>query len=102
MESVHRESAPFDRLTRLCNEMCQVLNAEQNTDVAAIIMLHDGENGAIETYRIEDENDLASIMLLHLKAIFASHGRQLTIMTDTHIFDLGGVGSSGGAPSANT
>jgi len=86
MEDVRFGTEPFDRLTELCAEMGKVLDKPENADVKAIIMLHDGEQGGIQSLRLDDESELVSVMLVHLKAIFASHGKTITILTGDYTF----------------
>lgn len=88
MKDVRKEGVPFDRLTNLCQEMSTVLDREENRDIRAIIMLHDGERGGIEHYRIKDDNELVSVVLIHLKAIFAAYGKSISILTDNHMVSL--------------
>lgn len=84
---------PFDRLTELCAEMQPVLDRAENSDIKAIIMLHDDTNGGIQTYRIENMAETVSMLLLHLQAIFAAHGQSITVMTNSGILDMNELGN---------
>jgi hypothetical protein len=80
-ELPRRSDRPHDRLTQLCAEMTDLLDAKGAAvaDVKAVIMLDDGERGGIVLHGYDDDTDAMVDLFVHLKAIFEANGKQLLI-----------------------
>jgi hypothetical protein len=75
-----RTEEPHDRLTRLCAAMTEALDAhpERGTE-RCIVFLQDDERGGLQLHGYEDDTEAIVDLLLHLRAIFRSQGKQLII-----------------------
>jgi hypothetical protein len=87
------DDKPFDRLTRLCAVLVEALDeavdAEREADLSAelsdvrgIIFLSDAEHSGIEMFGYEETAEGMTDLLIHMKAIFTSMGKQFGVMTD--------------------
>lgn len=74
---IHRGTGPMDRLTELCAEMTVPLDDPENSDVKAIVFLHDGDRGGIVLHGYEDEVEAMSELFAHMKAVFQAVGKDL-------------------------
>lgn len=71
---------PFDRLTHLSVEMTEPLDRPENADVRAIIFLGDSQKGGIQLHGYEDQAEAMVDLFVHVKAIFASMGKELAFI----------------------
>ena len=85
-ERVTRSDEPHDRLTGLCNDMTDLLDAlvtaeqEKNPDaknVRAIVFLDDDDAGGIVVHGYDDMTDAMVDLLMHVKAMFNSMGKDV-------------------------
>ena len=76
---VQLQDEPFDPMTRLAAEM--LVPAEQTDNVKAIVFLENPDVAGIAMSGYDDPNDAVVALIIHLKAIFASQGRQLDFVT---------------------
>jgi hypothetical protein len=76
-----RTTEPHDRLTRLCDVMTTAMEAdpEHGPDVKCIVFLDDGKRGGLQLHNYEDDTDAMVDLLMHLRAIFRSNGKELLI-----------------------
>jgi hypothetical protein len=67
---------PFDRLTKLCAEMAQVLEREDH-GIKGILFLNDGQRGGIELFNYSDQTEAMADLFVHMQAVFRSAGKDL-------------------------
>jgi len=68
---------PTDRLTALCEEMCEPLAYQENEDVFGIVLLKDADDGAIVTHGYEDQKDALRDLIMHLQQMFRAMGKDI-------------------------
>lgn len=73
------EGEPHDRLTKLCAEMTDVLDAKGGdaADVKCIVFLNDADRAGLQIHGYEDDTEAMADLLVHLKAIFEANGKTL-------------------------
>jgi hypothetical protein len=79
-----RSHVPIDRLSELADKMMKVLDAPENGDVQAMVFLHDRKSGTIGIHGYDGEEadiDAMADLIVHLKAVFAMHGKSLDVMS---------------------
>ena len=79
---IHQAPIPFDRLTELANEMQELAQTAENADVKGIICLSTEDQGGIVMFGFEDTSEGIAQLLMHVKAVFQSEGKDLGVMTD--------------------
>jgi hypothetical protein len=79
---LHKAPIPFDRLTELANEMQELAQTAENSDVRGIICLSTEDQGGIVMFGFDDASEAIAQLLLHVKAIFQSEDKEFGIMTD--------------------
>lgn len=82
MADEKRTTEPHDRLTRLCAVMTEALEAdpEHGPDIKCIVFLDNGQRGGLQLYNYEDDTDAIVDLMLHLRAIFRSNGKDLMLV----------------------
>lgn len=81
IEDVHSAGEPHSRLTYLCDAMIDTFVSHpcHQSDDMAIILTLDSEFGGIVLHNFDDEETAMTALILHLKAMFAAHGKELII-----------------------
>jgi hypothetical protein len=80
MANEHRTEEPHDRLTRLCQRVLELLEAEPEYDGERCVIFISGEgNGGLMMHGYENDSEAVADVLIHLKAIMAANGRQMII-----------------------
>lgn len=82
MSGIRRsEGEPHDRLTKLCDEMTQVIadKGAEAEDVKAVVMLQDSVKGGLVMYGYDDDSDAIVDLMIHLTAIFEANGKKLVL-----------------------
>lgn len=76
------EGKPHDRLTRICEAMCDAMDAhpERHSDDKAIVFLTSTKKGGIQLHGWDDDIDAMAALLTHLQAIFEANGKSLEII----------------------
>lgn len=93
IEDLRVDNQPFDRLTALCQKMAQALDEaiieernagleDQDGEVRGIIFLANNHQSGIEMFNYDDTAAGLTDLLIHMKAMFASMGKQFGVMTD--------------------
>lgn len=78
MNDVRSEPEPFDRLTAIAEEITRgVQDNPEYADVKCIVFLSDSEQSGIKMSGYEDPVEGVADLFVHMKAIFASTGRDL-------------------------
>ncbi len=75
-----RRPESFDRLTRLCAAMTDALDAHpERGDEKCIVFLQSeaDKRGGLQLHGYDDDNEAMVDLFLHLKALFASAGKDL-------------------------
>jgi hypothetical protein len=75
--NVHTSNEPRDRLTRLCAQMTSVLDEPEHADVKAIVFLTDQDRSGIQMSGYDDTTEGLADLLVHMKAMFQSMGKDL-------------------------
>lgn len=73
---------PMDRLTRICAAMTEVFDEheEHHDDDKCIVFLDDGDKGGIELHGYSDPMDAFVDLVLHIKAMLATIGKNMDIV----------------------
>lgn len=87
IEDLQSSDQPYDRLTRLTEEMTDAIDRPENADLKCIIFLtgDDGEGGyrgGIQMFGYEDTASGMADLMVHMKAIFQAMGKDFGVMTD--------------------
>jgi hypothetical protein len=79
MAGERRTTEPHDRLTRMCDAMVTVWDAhpEHRPADKCIVFLDDGDRGGLVLHGYDSDTDAMADLLMHLKALFKSSGREL-------------------------
>lgn len=78
-----RSDKPTDRLTRLCAAMNDALDAHpERGEEKSIVFLQDGKVGGLQLHGYEDDLDALVDLLLHIRAIFRSNGKEFAVFAD--------------------
>lgn len=75
------EGEPHDRLTKLCDEMTDVIaeKGKEAADVKGVLMLQDGEKGGLVMYGYDDDKEAMVDLIIHLTVIFEANGKKLVM-----------------------
>jgi hypothetical protein len=92
-DDIRESSEPFDRLTELCKTMTDSIETEENAEVKGIIFLNEGERAGIQLFGYDTTVEGMADLLVHLKALFASQGKQFGVMTDQGFMLMDEVGT---------
>lgn len=77
-----RSDKPHDRLTRLCGAMTDALEAHpERGKEKCIVFLQDEDLGGLQLHGYDDDTDAMVDLFLHLRALFASNGKTLKVLT---------------------
>lgn len=73
---------PKDRLTRICDKMTVTfdMHPETRPKDRCMVFIDDGEMGGIVLHGYDDQVEAMTDLLLHLRAIFRSAGKEFDIM----------------------
>jgi hypothetical protein len=81
-EKPSRSYEPQDRLTRMANAVLSAAEAhpEWRAGDKVIAFLNDRERGGIAIGGYDDDLDALVDLFLHLRAMFAAHGKELSLV----------------------
>lgn len=79
-DDITMSDEPVDRLTQLCADLFAPLEADEYSDVQAIIFLNDGERGGVQIHGYDDPTDAMADIFIHMQAVFAASGKRLDFM----------------------
>jgi hypothetical protein len=73
---------PQDRLTRICDQMTKTfdMHPEHRPDDRCMVFLDDGKMGGLVIHGYESQTDAITDLLMHLRAMFRSAGKEFDIM----------------------
>jgi hypothetical protein len=81
MSGEMRTTEPHNRLTRLCEAMTDALDAHpERGSEKCVVFLQDGDQGGLILHGYDDDVDAMADLLLHIRAIFRSHGKEMFIL----------------------
>lgn len=80
-DETRSEGTPHDRATRLANIALDVLQSHPDYEGERVMVFLDGkERGAIGMSGYDDDVEALVNLFMHLRAIFAAQGKELTLM----------------------
>ena len=81
MGDVHRETEPFDRLTRITNRMLSVAEADPEWDAGdKMIIFMDAvanNKSGLALHGYDDDLEAVAHLFMHMRAIFRANGKDL-------------------------
>jgi len=82
LNEVTSSERPHTRLTRICDTMTESFDAhpEHQEGDKCMVFLDDGKTGGIVLHGYEDQIEAMTDLLMHLKAMFKSAGKEFDIM----------------------